>query len=59
MVFLPEPGKGPLRCRYDDRTILMVVLWAILHDRPMNWACCPENWSASERPARLPSESTR
>lgn len=58
IAFLPEHGKRPMRCRFDDRTIVMVALWAILHDRPMNWACHAANWPTSKRPARLPSAST-
>lgn len=46
------------RCRYSDREILRVSLWAILHDRPMVWACQAENWNEASRPARLPDPST-
>lgn len=31
---LPPPQPRPGRFRYDDRTVLMVGLWAVLHDRP-------------------------
>src|SRR5258705_248432 len=27
------------RVRYGDWVILLVVLWAALHDRPLSWAC--------------------
>jgi hypothetical protein len=50
-------GK-PARCVYMDQEILRVTLWGILHDRPMSWACRPENWPAELRPARLPDDST-
>lgn len=43
---------------YSDRTILMVGLWATLHDRPFCWACDEQNWLAQWRPARLPHPST-
>lgn len=43
---------------YSNREILMVVLWAVLHDRPMAWACQPENWPGRRRPQRLPHAST-
>src|SRR5512145_3253727 len=46
------------RCRYSDREILLVSLWAILHDRPMVWACQAQNWSDAFRPQRLPDPST-
>ncbi len=56
--FLPPAAEHRGRFVYDTRTILMVALWAILHDRPMNWACRAENWLRAEPPERLPSPST-
>ena len=50
-------GK-PKRCRYSDREVLRVILWAVLHDRPINWACEPLHWPATSLPARLPDPST-
>ena len=32
------PDQGPPRATYDDRTILLVAMWAVVHDRPMNRA---------------------
>jgi hypothetical protein len=46
------------RFRFGDAEILRVVLWAVLHDRPMVWACRPEHWPGMWRPARLPHPST-
>lgn len=43
---------------YSDCDVLTVSLWAILHDRPACWACCPENWPDTCRPRRLPHPST-
>ena len=51
-----QPPSG--RFRFSDAEILRVVLWAVLHDRPMVWACRPEHWSGRWRPARLPHAST-
>lgn len=48
----------PVRCRFSDRDVLRVSLWAILHDRPMSWACNVENWPARLRSDRLPDDST-
>lgn len=48
----------PARCRYSDRDILRVSLWAILHDRPMSWACRKESWPTELLPVRLPDDST-
>lgn len=58
ITFLPSEPKHLGRYQYSDRVILMVALWAVLHDRPMNWACTPMNWPGEFRPKRLPSPST-
>ncbi len=45
------------RQQFSDRTILLVYLWSVLHDRPACWACDPINWPATlDRP--LPSDTT-
>ncbi len=44
---------------YQPHIIVLVFLWAALHDRPVNWACNEKNWATTTlRPARLPSPST-
>jgi hypothetical protein len=44
---------------YQPHIIVLVFLWAALHDRPVKWACQPRNWSTTTlRPGRLPSPST-
>jgi len=35
-----------------------VYLWAVLHDRPVSWACRPENWPTGLWKRKLPSQST-
>lgn len=50
-------GK-PERCRYSDRAILRVILWAVLHDRPIVWACQRAHWWETTCPAHLPDPST-
>lgn len=50
--------KYPRLGRYPDRDVLMVLLWAVLHDRPVCWACCKENWPAASQLPRLPHPST-
>lgn len=48
-------GKRP-HVQFTDAWILLVFLWAALHDRPRCWACEPRNWPTSllaDRP--LPS----
>jgi len=45
--------------QYPPRTIVAVLLWAALHDRPLGWACDPASWAGTPlRPARLPSPAT-
>jgi len=43
---------------FSDAWILLVFFWAVLHDRPIRWATCPDHWPADRRPASLPSPST-
>jgi len=51
-----QPRLG--RFRYSDAAVLRVVMWAVLHDRPMVWACRMEHWPERLRPACLPHPST-
>jgi hypothetical protein len=47
------------RAQYCDWIIVLVMLWAVLHDRPTCWACQMSNWMTTRlRPVFLPSEST-
>jgi hypothetical protein len=39
----PHPPRRP-RERYDDRSVVMVHLWGVLHDRSQSWACEAANW---------------
>jgi len=39
-------------------TIVRVYLWAVLHDRPVLWACDRRHWDPRTRPVSLPSQST-
>ncbi len=38
--------------------ILRVYLWAVLHDRPVYWACDRRHWVGVKPPAALPDQST-
>jgi hypothetical protein len=39
--------------------LVVTMLWAAVHDRPVSWACQPANWGGTRlRPARLPSAAT-
>jgi Transposase DDE domain len=45
--------------QFHPATIVLVWLWAVLHDRHLRWACDPGNWKTTTlRPHRLPSPST-
>jgi transposase len=46
------------RGRYTTAFIVGVFLWAVIHDRPVSWACQRENWPEDLHPRRLPSQST-
>ena len=41
---------------FQPHTILLVFLWAALHDRPVKWACNLRHWSTTTlRPGGLPT----
>jgi hypothetical protein len=42
--------------RYSASDILAAYFWAVVHDRPMDWAAKPENWPDELRPRWLPSQ---
>ena len=44
--------------RYSVAAVVGVYLWAVIHDRPVSWACLPENWSSGLWRGRLPSQSS-
>ena len=56
---LLECGKGRFRaqCTFQDADIVRVWYWSVIHDRPVCWACRPENWPIGPR-RPLPSAST-
>jgi len=47
------------RCTHRDSTILLVALWAALHDKPISWATKSKHWPGDLRPrgSGLPSQS--
>ena len=45
--------------QHQPHVLVLVLLWAAVHDRPISWACRPQHWSTTKlRPARIPSHST-
>ncbi len=43
---------------FTDVKIVAVYFWAVLHDRPIRWACRTNHWPRAARTRTLPSEST-
>jgi hypothetical protein len=43
---------------FTDHDIVKVFYWAVIHDRPTAWACCPKNWPIHQRRCLLPSPPT-
>jgi len=44
--------------RFRDHEIVGLFLWAVVHDRPVSWACDPFNWPKGLWKGKLPSQST-
>jgi hypothetical protein len=45
------------RFTFGDRLIIQMWLWAVVHDRPLCWACRRDSYSTLFRPRRLPCVS--
>lgn len=45
------------RQTHSDLTVVSVLLWAALHDRPVSWATVADHWPGDLRPRPLPSQS--
>lgn len=52
------PPTRPRNAVYTDPQILAVYLWAVLHDRPVSWACDRRNWPMQAWRRSLPDQST-
>jgi hypothetical protein len=50
--------KGHPRRIFDDAQVVKTWFWAVLHDRPVSWACRLENWPLHERRFAKPSAAT-
>ena len=51
-------GKTLKRATYSHADIVLTYLWAVLHDRPIYWACKKTNWPIYYRRKPLPNPST-
>ena len=56
---LQELGKQyrETKVQYQTWRIAEVFLWAVLHDRPVSWACQRCNWPADQQHMEFPSSS--
>jgi len=43
---------------YSASDVMIVYFWAVVHDRPTDWATVPGNWPEDLRPGFLPSQPT-
>lgn len=43
---------------FSDEEIAKVFYWAVIHDRPISWACRRQNWPLHARRRKLPSDTT-
>jgi hypothetical protein len=55
-----DAGKGRRvkRVQHSDVVVVLTYLWAVLHDRPVSWACRRQNWPLACRGAARPSPAT-
>jgi hypothetical protein len=55
-----DAGKGRRgqREQYPNVAIVLTYLWAVLHDRPVSWACRGLNWPPTARRTARPSPAT-
>ena len=51
---VPRRGRRPV---YSDRLIVLMLLWAVWHDRSLSWACDRHHYGPLFRPRALPSIS--
>ncbi len=58
MADVARAFRKPARQTFATQSIIRVYLWAVLHDRPVVWACRPSHWPKANRPAMLPNQST-
>jgi hypothetical protein len=57
VVVAMASGPRQKRQQYSDRCIVLVYLWAVLHERPVCWACQAANWPRNPW-FQLPSPAT-
>ena len=58
LVIKMAKGKTIKRATYTDGDIILTYMWAVIHDRPVYWACKKKNWPIYYRRRSLPNPST-
>jgi hypothetical protein len=53
-----DKPRNRARCTFKNEEIVLVWFWAVLHDRPVCWACDRRNWPICLRRKPLPRPST-
>ncbi len=53
-----DQQRKPTICDFSDQDIVRVYYWAVLHDRPVLWACQRRHWPLGQRRRPLPSPAT-
>lgn len=53
-----DKRRKPARETFSDAEIVRVFYWAVIHDRPLSWACRRQNWPPHAWRQTLPSDST-
>lgn len=51
-------NRRPAKCQFTDEEVVLTFLWAVLHDRPISWACRRGSWPVYDRRRALPTPST-
>lgn len=51
-------GRRQRQRKFNDQVIVLTLLWAVLHDRPVLWATDPRHWPFYMRIKSRPSAST-
>lgn len=51
-------GHRQRQRKFNDETIVLTLLWAVLHDRPVLWATNPDHWPFYLRIKSRPSAAT-
>lgn len=58
LVLKIAKGKTIKRATFTNAQIVLTYLWAVIHDRPIYWACKKKNWPIYYRRQALPTPST-